>query len=178
MTEEKVIDSRRKFADDNDFLSQLNIAGETSVDFREALYTYRTKIEKHIINPFKEIFKIAPEIQKQLQDRNIEIYEAGKQFAEVLPEQEGAPYQIPKQRSEEWGKVAKKIDEKYADALATKDKMTAESEVWMDKKIQLTIKKIELNQIPSTDSSSFYRLAKIFAINNVEEDSEEGKEIE
>lgn len=174
--QEKVIATRNQFLEWNTILANAKPLSDTSVEYREALYIFMDKVERHIKKPASEIFALDEADKLGLQTYNEEIYKSGLKYAVKPPEIEGGDYEIASD-NKEWIKVAAEIKLKYIDILDKQDKRKAELNEWSKKKIQLNIEKIELSKMPSLDSNTFYKVANIICT-NLPEDEEEGKEVE
>lgn len=174
---EKVIATRKEFLEWNETLKRAVPTSETSVEYREACFIFRSKVEKHIMEPAREIFKEPEDVTAALKQRSKEIYETGLSYALEVPINNGDSYKINPDRVDEWKKVSEAIDSKYASALEISRKNDLEFEEWCDKKVQLNLEKIELSKMPSFDSATFYNVAKILC-NELPENEEDGVVVE
>lgn len=174
---EKVIATRNDFLKWNHLLKNAKPSSDTSVEYREAVFIFREKVESKITNLAKEIFKLPEEVDFALDAHSKELYEAGLDYALEKPKNDGDDYKINPEKIYEWKKVAESIHAKYKDALDKSKKNDEEFNEWCSKKIQLSIEKIELNKMPSFDSDTFYKVAKIICT-SLPEDEDDGKEIE
>lgn len=174
--EEKVIATRKQFLEWNEILSNAKPLSDTSVEYREAVYVFRDKVERYIKNRASEIFAVDDSVKVGLAAYNDEIYQDGLKFAKNPPKEVGGDYEI-EANNKEWLNVVAEIENKYKDVLEKRKKRQIEIEEWSAKKIQLNIEKIELSKMPSLDSDTFYKVAKILCIETPDAE-DEGKEVE
>ena len=175
--QEKVIATRQQFLDWDTAMRKAKPSSETSVEYREALYIFMDKVDRHIRKPASEIFKLDEATQLGIRAYNDEIYKEGLAFAECPPKVEGAPYNINPDKLDDWVKKSKEIEGRFAEVLGNQAKNDADFKEWCSKKIQLSIEKIELSKMPSLDANSFYEIARAICMESQKDDGD-GKEVE
>ena len=175
--QEKVIATRQQFLDWDTAMRKAKPSSETSVEYREALYIFMDKVDRHIRKPASEIFKLDEATQLGIRAYNDEIYKEGLAFAECPPKVKGAPYNINPDKLDDWLKKSKEIEGRFEEVLGNQAKNDADFKEWCSKKIQLSIEKIELAKMPSLDSNSFFAIASVICTELPSED-DDGKEIE
>ena len=175
--QEKVIATRQQFLDWDTAMRKAKPSSETSVEYREALYIFMDKVDRHIRKPASEIFKLDEATHLGIRAYNDEIYKEGLAFAECPPKVKGAPYNINPDKLDDWLKKSKEIEGRFAEVLGNQAKNDADFKEWCSKKIQLSIEKIELAKMPSLDSNSFFAIASVICTELPSED-DDGKEIE
>lgn len=174
---EKVIATRDQFVRQAEAIKNASYTGDTSVEYREASYIFISKVNKHILEPAKEIFKLPEDVKKQVESFDKERYMTGIKFAIEKPKKDGEPYEIEPTKANDWFAALGLLEKKYEEALKLRAKSEEEFKEWSKKKISLSIEKIDAKYLPSLKADEFNVISEALC-NAVADDDEDGKEVE
>ena len=149
----KVIQTRKWFLDIASNLNKLNFVN-ASVEFREACFIFKKKVNTLIEEKRKEIFTLPTNVCAELDKYNAKIFECGQEYA-ILNSSgkvaiENNTYNIDPAKSTDWLKKKSEIDKEFSDSLSAAEKNKNEENEWLNKKVSINIKKLEhISSVPA-----------------------------